>query len=104
MKTSTYLKIYSFFIIFIVFINIFSTVTITYTTEESTGINDYARITDVDYKAVLVDEPNADAKIVVTERLTFDIHAASENNLFWELCRALPESTIDGLIIELFMN
>ena len=38
---------------------------------------DYARITDVDYKAVVVDEPGCEGKIVITERLTFDVHAAS---------------------------
>ena len=44
---------------------------------------DYARITDVDYKAVLPDTPGSEGKVIVTERLTFDIHAASKNNLFW---------------------
>lgn len=58
---------------------------------------DYARITDVDYKAVLVDEVGSDGKVVVTERLTFDIHAASKSNLFWELWRDLPEDTVDGV-------
>lgn len=49
---------------------------------------DYARITDVDYKAVVVDnEPGDNGKIIVTERLTYKIHAASKNNLFWELWR-----------------
>lgn len=66
--------------------------------------NDYARITDVDYKAVVVDEPNEEAKIIVTERLTYDIHAASKNNLFWELWRELPESEIDGLKNEYKIN
>ena len=36
--------------------------------------NDYARITDVDYTAVVVDEPGSEGKVVVTERLTYDIH------------------------------
>lgn len=36
-------------------------------------------------------------KVVVTERVTFDIHAASKNNPFWELWRDLPEQTIDGV-------
>ena len=56
---------------------------------------DYARITDVDYKAILVDEPGSTGKIVVTEKLTYDIHAVSKNNLFWDLWRDLPESYID---------
>lgn len=65
---------------------------------------DYARITDVDYKAVVVDEPNNSGKVVITERLTYDIHAASKDNLFWELWRDLPESYIDGLKVEYRVN
>lgn len=58
---------------------------------------DYARITDVDYHGVLVDEPNGNYKMVVTERLTFDVHAADSEYLFWELWRDLPENEIDGV-------
>ena len=65
---------------------------------------DYARITDVDYKAVVVDEPDSEGKIIVTERLTFGIHAASKNNLFWELWRDLPEEYIDGVKVEYKVN
>ena len=65
---------------------------------------DYARITDVDYKAVVVDEPDSEGKIIVTERLTLDIHAASKNNLFWELWRDLPEEYIDGVKVEYKVN
>lgn len=65
---------------------------------------DYARITDVDYTAVVVDQPNSNGKIIVTERLTFDIHAASKDNPFWELWRDLPEDYIDGLKIEYKVN
>ncbi len=61
---------------------------------------DYARITDVDYKAVVVDEPDSEGKVIITERLTFDIHAASKNNLFWELWRDLPEDYIDGVKVD----
>lgn len=61
---------------------------------------DYARITDVDYRAVVVDEPNSNGKVIITERLTYDIHAASKDNLFWELWRDLPESYIDGLKVD----
>ena len=72
--------------------------------EESTGPNDYARITDIDYKAVLVDEPNEGGKVVITEQITFDIHAASQDNLFWELWRDLPEDYVDGLKIDYQVN
>ena len=65
---------------------------------------DYARITDVDYKAVVVDEPDSEGKIIVTERLTFDIHASSKDNLFWELWRDLPEEYIDGVKVEYKVN
>ena len=59
--------------------------------------NDYARITDVEYTATLIDEPESHGKIRVKERLTFDVHAASKNNGFWELWRDLPEQVIDGV-------
>ena len=65
---------------------------------------DYARITDVDYKAVVVDEPGSNGKIVVTERLTFDIHAFSKSNRFWELWRALCEGYVDGVKVEFKVN
>ena len=64
------------------------------------GEDDYARITDVEYKAVVLDEPDEGGKILITERLTFDIHAASKYNLFWELWRDLPETYIDGLKVD----
>jgi len=66
--------------------------------------DDYARITDVEYKAVVMDEPDNNGKILITERLTFDIHAASEDNLFWELWRDLPEDYIDGLKVDYHVN
>ncbi len=62
--------------------------------------NDYARITDVDYKAIVVDEPGCEGKVLITERLTFDVHAASEYNPFWELWRDLPEDYIDGVKVD----
>ncbi len=68
--------------------------------EESTGPNDYARITDVDYKAIVLDEKDYGGDILVTERLTYDIHAASINNPFWELWRDLPEDYVDGLKVD----
>lgn len=66
--------------------------------------SDYARITDVEYTAVLVDEPDSYGKVVITERLTFDIHAASKNNLFWELWRDLPEDYVDGAKVSYKVN
>ena len=70
---------------------------VTWLEESSHNPFDYARIVEVDYRAVVVDEPGSYGKVIVTERLTFDIRAASRNNLFWELWRDLPEETIDGV-------
>ena len=70
----------------------------------SCTINDYARITEVDYKAVVMDEYGTGGKVLITERLTFDIHAASEDNLFWELWRDLPEDYVDGLKVDYDVN
>ena len=64
---------------------------------------DYARITDVNYKAIVLDEPNNSGKVKVTERLTFDVHAVSKDNLYWELWRALPESVVDGCALGEFV-
>ena len=66
--------------------------------------NDYARITDVEYTAVVVDEPDSKGKVVITERLTFDVHAASQYNLFWELWRDLPEDYVDGVKVDYQVN
>ena len=70
----------------------------------SCTINDYARITEVDYKAVVMDEYGQGGKVLITERLTFDIHAASEDNSFWELWRDLPEDYVDGLKVDYNVN
>ncbi len=83
---------------------IISTVITSYDSEEGTGPNDYARITDIDYKAVLQDEPDNGGNLLVTERITFDVHAASKNNLFWELWRDLPEDYVDGLKVDYQVN
>lgn len=72
--------------------------------DASLNPNDYARITDVDYRAVVVDEPGSYGKVVITERLTFDIHAASKDNLFWELWRDLCEDYIDGVKVDYKVN
>ena len=63
--------------------------------------NNFARITGLEYKAVVIDERQGDnGKVRITERLTFEIHAASRNNAFWELWRALPEEYVDGVRVE----
>jgi len=61
---------------------------------------DYARITDVEYKAVVQDEPENGGSLLITERLTYDIHAASSNNTFWELWRDLSEDVDEGLKVD----
>ena len=97
----TIIIIWLFFFFGIPFI---SNVIISYEPEESTDPNDYARITDIDYKAVLQDEPDNGGNLLVTERITFDVHAASKNNLFWELWRDLPEDYVDGLKVDYQVN
>lgn len=88
-------KFKNFFIIFVVFIFALAAVSVI-----SSKTNDYARITALDYQAVVVDEEGSDGKVIITERLTFDIHAASSDNLFWELWRDLPEEYVDGVKVE----
>ena len=58
---------------------------------------DYARITDMDYTARVVDEPGSNGKIIVTEKITFDVHALYRYDGFWELWRDLCENYIDGV-------
>ena len=92
------------FIIFIILFLIYCISQFPYWFEESTSNPfDYARITDIEYKAVLFDSVDNN-KLVVTERLTYDIHAAYEDNLFWELWRDLPEDYIDGIQVEYKIN
>ena len=93
-----------YILIFIYFILPFFIGLFSFNAEESTGPNDYARITNVDYKAVLVDKPNEGGKVIITEKLTFDVHAASTDNLFWELWRDLPEDYVDGLKVDYQVN
>lgn len=59
---------------------------------------DYARITDVEYTGIVLDD--GEATMLVQERITFDVHAASKNNLFWELWRDLPEDYVDGVKVD----
>jgi len=49
--------------------------------------NDYVRLTDINYSAVV----NSDGSVSVTEKVTYDVHAARKNNAMWELWVGLPE-------------
>lgn len=62
--------------------------------------NDYARITDMEYTAVVLDEPDSEGSVLITERITFDVHAASKSNPFWELWRDLSEDYVDGVKVD----
>jgi len=91
----------------VIFTIIFTVLLISVIIPAINGVNDYARLTELDYKAVVIDEepddeesPNARGKVLITEKLTFEIHAASSDNLFWELWRALPEEYYDGVKVE----
>lgn len=59
--------------------------------------NDYCHLTDVDYTAILHDDPSGKANVEITEYLTFDVHAGSKSNTYKELWRELPEEYVDGL-------
>ena len=88
------------FIILILFLSIASE---GYTWEDfgldgfSLNPNDYCNLTDIDYTAVLHDDPNGNASVEITEYLTFDVHAGSKSNTYKELWRELPEEYVDGL-------
>ena len=59
---------------------------------------DYARITQLDYTAEIVDNAEGDnGKVLITEQLTFDVHAQTKSDTFKELWRDLPESYVDGV-------
>jgi len=58
------------------------------------------RVTALDYKAVVVDEPDSRGKAVIREILTFDVRAHSRDYLVYELWRALPEEYVDGVKVE----
>ena len=88
----------------IIFLAIFSSLFETLGEEAIHNPFDYARITDLEYSAKLVDELGSNGKVVINEKITFDIHAASRNNLFWELWRDLPEDYIDGLKVDYKVN
>lgn len=100
---TSYIKNIIIFILLFYFAVLAIGVNLAYT-DEADSDSDYARITDVDYKAVLYDDATNGNKLVVTERLTYDIHAESIYNLFWELWRDLPEDTVDGLKVHYKVN
>lgn len=96
-------KIFVFFFWLIILLGTFGPILSEYSyVFEDMQINpfDYARITDVEYQAVVLDEPENGGKVLVRERLTYDIHAASRNNLFWELWRDLPEDYDEGIKVD----
>ena len=65
-------------------------------TTENNPMNNF-HITDFESTAVVVDEPGSEGKVVVTERITFDIHGNAGGEGIWEIWRTLPEATIDGV-------
>lgn len=90
-------------VIIVLFIMALSFLSEGYTLEDfgfddfSLNPNDYCNLTDVNYTAILHDDPNRKANVEITEYLTFDVHASSKNNLYKELWRELPEDYVDGL-------
>ena len=61
---------------------------------------DYQKLTDVESQMVLVDNEEEGSKVIVTERVTFDVHQASKNDLCYELWRDLIEQEVDGLRLD----
>ena len=88
------------FVILLIFLSLISE---GYTWEDfgldgfSLNPNDYCNLTDIEYTAVLHDDPNRKANVEITEYLTFDVHAGSRSNTYKELWRELPEDYVDGL-------
>ena len=88
------------FVILLIFLSLISE---GYTWEDfgldgfSLNPNDYCNLTDIEYTAVLHDNPNGNANVEITEYLTFDVHAGSKSNTYKELWRELPEDYVDGL-------
>ena len=88
------------FVILLIFLSLISE---GYTWEDfgldgfSLNPNDYCNLTDIEYTAVLHDDPNGNANVEITEYLTFDVHAGSRSNTYKELWRELPEDYVDGL-------
>jgi len=67
-----------------------------------TGGNYYARITELDFRAEVIDNVAGDnGKVLITETITYDVRARSrhEDDRFWEFWRDLPEETVDGVKI-----
>ena len=61
---------------------------------------EYQKLTDVESQMVLFDEENMVTKVMVVERVTFDVHQSSENDLCYELWRDLIEQEVDGLRLD----
>jgi len=87
-RTIVFILAFLIFIIFTVWVNLAS------------DVDGDVRVTALDYRAVIVDEPGGRGKAVITELLTFDVRAHSRDYLTYELWRALPEEYVDGAKVE----
>lgn len=61
---------------------------------------EYQKLTDVESQMVLVDDENQGSKVMVIERVTFDVHQSSQDDLCYELWRDLIEQEVDGLRLD----
>ncbi len=61
---------------------------------------DYQKLTQVEARLELVDNENQGSKVLVTERVTFDVHQSSKDDLCYELWRDLIEQEVDGLRLD----
>lgn len=66
------------------------------------SLNDWCKVTDVKYRAELLNDPEYPGAILVTETITVDVHAATntDDGLYWELWRDLIETETDGVTVK----
>lgn len=61
---------------------------------------DYQKLTDVEAQIIYDDDSSRGTKAMVVERVTFDVHQSSKDDLCYELWRDLIEQEVDGLRLD----
>ena len=61
---------------------------------------DYQKLTNVESQIIYNDESSHGTKATVVERVTFDVHQSSKDDLCYELWRDLIEEEVDGLRLD----
>lgn len=78
------------FLILLCFLSMFSEYTYMLKYIDLTPWN-HQKITDVEAEIELIDEEDLGTKVLVTEKLTFEVHQASKNDLCYVLWKNIPE-------------